>query len=56
MSAMVRALSIALLVLAGVALGALLLCVLTLRILLSTVVALSRIRRRMTRGGQVMNW
>jgi hypothetical protein len=56
MSAMARKLSIALLILAGGAFAALLLCVLTLRVLLSTIVALSGIRRRMTHGAQVLNW
>jgi uncharacterized membrane protein YciS (DUF1049 family) len=53
---MVRTLCIAILFVAGVALGALLLCVLALRVLLSTIVALSGIRRRMTRGARVLNW
>ena len=53
---MVRNLSTAILILAGAAFGAVLLCVLTLRVLLSAIVALSGIRRRMTHGAQVLDW
>ncbi len=56
MSAMLRKTSIAILILAGGALGAVLLCVLVLRVLLSAMVALSGIRRRMTHGAQVLDW
>jgi hypothetical protein len=56
MSAMFRTVFIAILVLAGSALGALLLCVLVLRILLSAAFALSGIRRRMMRSTQVLDW
>ena len=53
---MLRTTSIAILILAGSALGALLLCVLALRVLLSTAFALSGIPRRMTRSTQVLDW
>ena len=53
---MFRNTSIAILILAGGALGALLLCVLTLRVLLSAIVALSGIRRRMVRGAEALDW
>jgi hypothetical protein len=56
MSAMFRTVSIAILVLAGSVLGAVLLCVLALRILLSAAVALSGIRRRMMRSTEVLDW
>jgi hypothetical protein len=56
MSAMARKISIAALILAGGALGAVLLCVLALRVLLSAIVALSGIRRRMSSGAQVLDW
>jgi hypothetical protein len=56
MSAMFRNISIAILILAGGALGAVLLCVLTLRVLLSALLALSGIRRRMVHGAQVLDW
>ena len=49
---MLRTTSIAILILAG---GALLLCVLALRVLLSTAFALSGIPRRM-HGAQVLDW
>jgi hypothetical protein len=49
---MLRTTSIAILILAG---SALLLCVLVLRVLLSTAFALSGIRRRM-HGAQVLDW
>ena len=53
---MVRTASIAILVLAGSALGAVLLCVLMLRILLSAAFSLSGIQRRMMRSTQVLDW
>jgi hypothetical protein len=53
---MLRTTSIAILVLVGGALGAVLLCVLTLRLLLSATFAVSGIRRRMTQGTQVLDW
>ena len=53
---MLRATSIAILILAGSALGALLLCALAMRILLSAAFALSGIRRRVTQGTQVLDW
>jgi hypothetical protein len=52
---MLRTASIAILILAGSALGAVLLCVLALRILLSTAFALSGIQRRLTRA-PVLDW
>ena len=55
-AAMLRITSIALLILAGVALGGVLLCVLALRVLLSVLLALSGIRRRMMRSTQVLDW
>ena len=55
-AAMLRIIPIALLILAGVALGGLLLCVLALRVLLSVLLALSGIRRRMMRSTQVLDW
>ena len=51
-AAMLRTTSIAILILAG---SALLLCVLALRVLLSTAFALSGIPRRM-HGAQVLDW
>lgn len=53
---MLRKTSIAILILAGGAFGALLLCVLALRVLLSAVFALSGIRGRMPHGAQVLDW
>ena len=53
---MLRNTSIAILVLAGGALGAVLLCVLALRILLSAAFTLSGIQRRMMRSTQVLDW
>ena len=53
---MLRTTSIAILILVGSALGAVLLCVLALRILLATAFALSGIPPRMTRGTQVLDW
>jgi hypothetical protein len=55
-AAMLRTTSIAILILAGSALGAVLLCVLALRVLLSTAFALSGIPRRMTRSTQILDW
>jgi hypothetical protein len=52
---MLRTACIAILVLAGSALGAVLLCVLTLRVLLSTAFALSGIQRRV-HSAQVLDW
>lgn len=52
---MLRNTSIAILVLAGGALGAVLLCVLALRVLLSVTFALSGIRRRVLHA-QVLDW
>jgi hypothetical protein len=54
-AAMLRTTSIAILILAGSALGAVLLCVLALRVLLSTAFALSGIPRRM-HGEQALDW
>ena len=53
---MLRTTSIAVLILAGSALGAVLLCVLALRLLLSTAFTLSGIQARMTRSTQVLDW
>jgi hypothetical protein len=53
---MLRTTSIAILILAGSALGAVLLCVLALRLFLSAIFALSGIPRRLTRGVQVLDW
>jgi hypothetical protein len=53
---MFRSTSIAILILAGGALGAVLLCVLALRLLLSAAFALSGIQRRMMRSTQVLDW
>jgi hypothetical protein len=53
---MVRNISIAILILAGGALGAVLLCVLTLRVLLSAMLTLSGIRRRLKHGAHVLDW
>ena len=53
---MLRTASIAILLLLGSALGAVLLCVLTLRVLLATAFALSGIQRRMMRSTQVLDW
>jgi hypothetical protein len=55
MSAMFRKSSIAILILAGGALGAVLLCVLGLRVLLSALFALSGIRRRL-HSAQALDW
>jgi hypothetical protein len=55
-AAMLRTASIAILILAGSALGAVLLCALTLRILLSAAFALSGIRPRMSHSTQVLDW
>jgi hypothetical protein len=55
-AAMLRTASIAILILAGSALGAVLLCALTLRILLSAAFALSGIQRRMTHSTEVLDW
>jgi hypothetical protein len=55
MSAMFRKTSIAILILAGGAFGAVLLCVLALRVLLSAMFALSGIRRRID-GAHVLDW
>ena len=52
---MLRTTSIAILILAGSALGAVLLCVLALRVLLSAVFALSGIQRRM-HSAQILDW
>jgi hypothetical protein len=53
---MLRTASIAILFLAGSALGAVLLCALTLRVLLSAAFALSGIQRRMSHSTQVLDW
>ena len=53
---MLRNSSIAILILAGGVLGAVLLCVLALRVLLSAVFALSGIRWRRVHGAQVLDW
>lgn len=53
---MLRTTSIAILILAGSVLGAVLLCVLALRLLLSATFALSGIQRRLTQGTQVLDW
>ena len=52
---MFRKTSIAILLLAGGAIGAVLLCVLALRVLLSALFALSGFRRRM-HGAQALDW
>jgi hypothetical protein len=56
MSAMVRSISIAILIVTAGAFAVVLLCVLTLRFLLSALFKLSGIRRRWVRGGEVLNW
>jgi hypothetical protein len=53
---MLRNTSIAILILASGVLGAVLLCVLALRVLLSVMFTLSGIRRRMVRGAQALDW
>jgi hypothetical protein len=53
---MLRTVAIAILILAGSALGAVLLCAVALRVLLSAAFALSGIQRRMTRSTQVLDW
>ena len=53
---MFRTTSIAILIFAGSALGAVLLCVLALRVLLSVIFAMSGIQRRLTRSTQVLDW
>lgn len=53
---MFRTASIAILLVAGSALGVLLLCVLALRLLLSATFALSGIQPRTMRGTQVLDW
>jgi hypothetical protein len=55
MSAMFRKTSIAILILAAGAFGAVLLCVLTLRLLLSTIFTLSGIPRRVD-GAHALDW
>jgi hypothetical protein len=55
MSAMLRKTSIAILILAAGAFGAVLLCVLTLRVLLSATFALSGIPRRID-SAHVLDW
>lgn len=52
---MLRTATIAILILAGSALGAVLLCVLALRVLLSTALALSGNPRRM-HSAQILDW
>jgi hypothetical protein len=54
--AVLRTTSTALLILAGTALGTVLLCLVALRVVLSALIALSGIRRRMVRSGQVLDW
>ena len=53
---MLRTTSIAILIFVGSALGAVLLCVLALRVLLSATFALSGIQRRLTSSGEVLDW
>jgi hypothetical protein len=53
---MLRTATITILLLAGTALGAVLLCALTLRLLLSAAFALSGIQRRMAHSTQVLDW
>jgi hypothetical protein len=53
---MLRTTSIAIVVLAGSALGAVLLCVLVLRVLLSAAFSLSGIQPRVMRSTQVLDW
>ena len=53
---MFRTTTLAILLVVGSAIAAVLLCVLALRLLLSTAFALSGIQRRMTHGTQVLNW
>jgi hypothetical protein len=53
---MFRTASIAILLVAGSALGALLLCVLALRLLLSAAFALSGIQPPMKRSRQLLDW
>jgi hypothetical protein len=55
MSAMLRKSLLLILIVAGGAFGAVLLCVLTLRLLLSAMLALSGIRRRID-GAHVLDW
>ena len=52
---MPRTASTSILVLAGSALGATLLCLLVLRLVFAVVVALTGVRRHVS-GGQVLNW
>ena len=53
---MLRSTSIAILLVAGSALGALLLCMLTLRLVISALFALSGIRRRVARSAEILDW
>jgi hypothetical protein len=53
---MLRHASIAILIAAAGALGAVLLCLLALRLVLAAVFALSGIQRRTLRRGQVLDW
>ena len=53
---MLRIASSVVLILAGSALGAVLLCALLLRLLLTAAFGLSGIRRRMTHATQVLDW
>ena len=53
---MLRTASIAIVLLGGSALGAVVLCALALRVLLSAAFALSGIQPRMTQSTQVLDW
>ncbi|MGH8237701.1 MAG: hypothetical protein ACREXP_11860 [Steroidobacteraceae bacterium] len=53
---MLRNTSIAILFVAGSAFGAVLLCVLALRLLLSAIFAVSGIQRRLTHSTRVLDW
>lgn len=53
---MLRTISTAILILAGSALGAVLLCMLSVRLVIAAVFALSGVRRHAVQGAQVLNW
>ena len=53
---MLRTIATTILILAGSALGAMLLCMLALRLMISAVFALSGVRRHAVRSEQILNW
>ncbi len=53
---MLRTISTAILIVAGSALGAMLLCMLAVRLVISAVFALSGVRRHAMQSEQVLNW